>query len=70
MDWHRFSLQMAIVASAVGLTTLLALQPNGLHESTVEILKYSVTSLWTLVAFIARDVRNREGPPKDHSKPD
>lgn len=60
MDMHRFLLQITIVGAAVGLTALLIINPGGLHESIIEIVKYAITSLWTLVAIIVRDVRNRE----------
>jgi len=70
MDFHRFFLQFSVVISAIALTAALMWRPGDIPNEVLEIIKQSLSVLWTLVAFIVRDVRNRDtGLPEKH-KPD
>ena len=57
----RFWLQFIIIISAVALTAGLIYTPVNIGSEILEILKQSLSVLWTLVAFIVRDIRNRNG---------
>ena len=59
MDLHRFVIQFLVVAGAIALTALIVVQPDLLTDDILDLVKYGLTSLWTLVAVIVRDTRNR-----------
>ena len=59
MDLHRFAIQILVVAGTIGLVVLVALFPETLSDKALDIVETSLAILWTLVAFIVRDARNR-----------
>lgn len=57
---QRFWLQFVVIVSAVALTAGLVYTPVKVEDEILEILKQSLSVMWTLVAFIVRDIRNRD----------